>query len=342
MYNYMSNREILSALNETVEGHLTAKKVLINLLQRSKVRHYQKFETGMYPEFLLAPSKVLLMAESGTGKTHLVESLQQVIPFPLVRIAATDLTHTGAGGGIKLDDLKETILTTAKRYAINFPMNVDSIMPIESACDQTVVFVDEFDKLAGSFDGSSSGRWNTGTQAHFLTLFDNKDTFAGVSFIFAGAFSELTKRDSRPKPSLGFAPTVDSTTDESPIDEALVKFGLIPEIVGRINHIVQLDAFNEDDFYHILMTRLLPKKRIDMAYLGVYDIDISEEQGRGIARKAIKSGQGIRAMHREVEAMFVELEFDCEKMLPRLDFSERESDFDKFLAEQEGFEEERE
>lgn len=299
------NSEILQELGTNVEGHIEAKKALISLINRSKIRHHQKWIERIHKDFLITPQKVLLIGQSGTGKTHLVECLQDILDFPLIRIDATKLNPTGATGGIKEEDLQKTIRAKAKEW---HEARRGYYHSVEGTIDQMVVFIDEIDKLGRSFE--SSGSWNTHVQSNFLTLFDNKTEFAGVSFIFAGAFTEITKVDNKEK-SIGFTKSKD-TRSRGEIDELVVKAGLIPELVGRINSIVELDRFSEYDYYDILTQRLVPAKLLELAFFNIFDSGLDEDKLRGMAKKAYDSGQGIRSLQRQLNKEFLEAEFDNE------------------------------
>ncbi len=300
----MDNKTLLSELDSYVVGHLEAKRALITLITRSRLRHFQKYMKGMDEGFLLSPMKILLLGASGLGKTHLVESLQRITHFPLIRVDATQMNPAGSSGGIKPDNLKKMIKDQAQLSCDLFPMRYFSV---EGAIDRTVVFVDEIDKLGMSFD--STGNWNKHVQSNFLTMFDNKTEFSGVSFVFAGAFTEITKtRDT--KHSIGFQ-TGKLIVDEALLDDQIVRGGLIPELVGRMTHIVELDKFDKDMYMHILTERLLPKKRIDMAAYGIFDLDLTDAQVEEIVEKAVKSNQGVRFLQRSLDKLFLALEFEA-------------------------------
>lgn len=304
------NKEILELLNKLVYGHYEAKKSLINLVNRSKIRHHQRWGQQLHKDYWIEPSKVLLVAESGTGKTHLVESLAQILDFPLVKVDATKFVPTGGSGGIKEQDLQKMIRDKAAEYCQNKKGYYHSV---EGTIDQTVVFVDEIDKLAQSFE--SSGNWNQHVQSNFLTLFDNKDEFAGVSFIFAGAFSHII-RESNASSSIGFLNDICSEPENSgkipDLEDKIIKLGIIPELLGRISSIVELDKFSIVDYYEILVNVILPKKILDLSYFGVMDSGLLEEDLMKIAETASKSGQGIRSLKRQLDKHFLEAEFQYE------------------------------
>lgn len=300
-----SNKFIMLALDEYVHGHVEAKRALITLLSRSKLRHHQKYIKEMHIDFLLTPMKVLLVGASGTGKTHLLESLRKIVHFPLVRVDATNLNPTGASGGIKSETLHKMINEEAIRCCTEMP---NQYFSIDGAIDRMVVFVDEFDKLGRSFE--SSGNWNRHVQSNFLTTFDSKIEYAGVSFVFAGTFEEVTKSKEKAK-LLGFNPDKQEEKKEL-LDTKILAGGLIPEIVGRLTSIVELDIFTKEQMYTILTTRLLPKKNIDMAAFYVFDIDVSEEDLLKISEDAVKSGQGVRYLQRALDRLYLEHEFNAD------------------------------
>jgi len=303
-----SNRKIYEALGEYVSGHDEAKKALITLLNRSKMRYKQKWGSMMHKDFLLQTSKILLIGASGTGKTHLVESLNQIVPFPLLKFDATKLNPTGASGGVKEEDIRKAIVDNAIEFNKKSPSVYFSV---DGAIDQTVVFIDEIDKLGQSFD--SSGKWNEHVQSNFLTLFDNKSEFAGVSFIFAGAFTSITNKEGI-KNSIGFNMLEDKTKKHKvDIENKVVAAGLLPELVGRMMAIIQLDDFTKEEYRAILLDKILPKKQMDMAAFGIFNINITDEQLDNIVDRAMKSNQGVRSLQRQLDKIFLDIEFDFEE-----------------------------
>ncbi len=300
----MNNKAILEELDYYVIGHDEAKKALISMLTRSRLRHYQKYMKMMDDEYLLSPMKVLLIGASGSGKTHLLESLQKIVHFPLVRVDATQMNPAGSTGGIKAETLKRMIVDQATLQCQLHPLEYFSL---EGAIDKTVVFLDEADKLGTAFE--SSGNWNKHVQSNFLTLLDNKTEFAGVSFVLAGAFTSITNEKST-KHSIGFHKNK-HVGDDALLDDQLIQGGLIPEVVGRLTHIVELDRFDTAMYSYILKEKLMPKKLMDLAAYGLFDLEIPEEKLEEIATKAANSNQGVRYLQRAIDKHFLELEFDA-------------------------------
>jgi ATP-dependent Clp protease ATP-binding subunit ClpX len=306
MLHNKRNNEILAELDSYVDGHVEAKKALISLVNRSKIRHHQKWIELIHRDYLITPHKLLILGQSGTGKTHMVESLQQILDFPLIRLDATKLNPTGAGGGVKEEDVRKQIRAKADEWCKSRKGYYHSI---DGTIDQMVVFIDEIDKIGKSFE--SSGNWNNHVQSNFLTLFDNKAEFAGVSFIFAGAFTDITKKDTPLSNSIGFTREVKTRT-KAELDEQIVKAGLIPELVGRLTNIVELERFTELDYYKILTERLIPAKLQELAYFNIFDTELSEERLKEMAKSAYDSGQGIRSLHRQLNKEYLDAEFENE------------------------------
>lgn len=298
-----SNKMLLAALDEYVTGHLEAKKALIIMLNRSRLRVSQKYIKQMDDEYLVKPMKLLLVARSGTGKTHLINSLQKILMFPLVKLDATHLNPTGASGGIKPEKLREMITEEARRMCKLYPERWEYL---EFAIEETVVFIDEIDKLGASFDGSSN--WNRHIQSSFLTLIDDKDDLAGVSYVFAGAFDSIT-RHKAVKKQLGFN-SVEDDADTTHIEDKVLQSGLIPELVGRMNRIIELDVFTKQNFKDILVDRIIPAKQRDLAAIGVFNVPLTDKEIDTIAEKATKSAQGVRFLQREIDNIYMESEFD--------------------------------
>ncbi|MCK4518176.1 AAA family ATPase [Candidatus Babeliales bacterium] len=315
MINNLSNEELLKKFNTKVFGHLKAKKALISLVNRSKLSHYIKYlkDNGSDSDFpTLEPSKCLLVGPSGTGKTFLVESLQDLVHFPLIKVDATAFELSGRQG-LNVEKLQKLIRSNAVDL-VNQKDN--AYFSVEATVDQTVVFVDEVDKLAISFD--STGNWNNMIQSSFLTMFGGCEGFESVSFIFAGAFSSM--RHMVTSKAIGFtaAHMEDEAFEEQSTDEMIIAAGLMPEFVGRINTIVNLDTLGKKEFTSILKTILIPAKSKELELFGYKDYKFSRKELKDIVDQAIKSKQGVRSLKRELNSLVLELEFGFEKKPKRL------------------------
>lgn len=314
MFFGKSNKEILAELDSKVAGHLQVKKHLINLVNRQRIRQYQ---TEIYCETnksnLVDLSRLLILGPSGTGKTYLVQSLQEILDLHVYYISATNLNPTGASGGIKALDLAKNIKESAKDFVEERPhLDRDEVL------NNTIIFVDEVDKLAKKF--CSNGTWNEHVQSNFLSIFSGEGDFNKYSIIFAGAFTDIVAR--KYEKGLGFKGELLTTIDKKAVcDEDLIQYGLIPEFVGRISAIVQLDYFTVEDYKRVLKTMLLPKIQHQLKMLNVISnsIKLTEEKCEEIANKAYNSGMGIRALRRELEKEYIDLEFDSDIIFKKLD-----------------------
>jgi ATP-dependent Clp protease ATP-binding subunit ClpX len=286
----------MNSIDEAVFGHAQAKKVLQVLLERSRNRYMRKCVLGQ--QDVPATLKCLLIGQSGTGKTHLMQSLSKIHKFPLINLDATQLMPTGNTDGTNIKQLKKLIHDKAKEELERSKANIDGrYHSEEGVMNQLVIFVDEFDKLGTSFD--SSGNWNKHVQANFLTMIDNKEEFEGISWVFAGAFSSLYNNTQ--SNGIGFQATHTVKTKTVVSDESLVKAGIIPEMLGRISLIVQLDEFTDVEYKEVLTERLLKNYT---------NLSLAEEELDKIVKTAMASGQGIRSMTRQLEMLSIDAEFE--------------------------------
>lgn len=316
MLHNKSNKKILEELDSLVYGHETAKKSLISLVNRSKMRHLQKYGSLLPDDELIKTSKCLLIGGSGTGKTYLIQCLADIADFPLLIVDGSSFNPTGASGGIKPETLKKLIINKASEYLAD---KGECYFSLDGVIDQMVVFVDEFDKLSSHYEGSS-GNWNLHIQTHFLSLFENNQELSGVSWVFAGAFSGMDKDiGTGDKRSIGFGPH-DIVEDTAKVfDEDVIKYGMLPEIVGRLTSICRLDILNEEDYYSILTKTIIPRKMKELEFFGIYNSNLTEGYLREMCKSAKISSQGVRYLYRELEKYFLDAEFnyeDCRNIIP--------------------------
>lgn len=306
MFGSKSNQDILNDMDSIVKGHLKAKKILINLVNRSKLAYYQIHGLER-PEHhrSVKPINCMLVGKSGTGKTFLVETLQRVCHFPLYKIDATRLNPTGAEGGVKIDTLVKDI----RKYAITLlEERPDIYFTPQGVLDQMVVFVDEIDKLG---DGFGNNGWNQHVQANFLRLFENKvEGLHNLSFIFAGAFMDIHKRKPRHAP-IGFSHTREDVQRHThSLEEKIIDHGLIPELIGRVHHIVGLDELTKDDYKNILIDILIPNKEESLMFISGEQLDVSEDKLQEIIDIAFNSDQGVRMLSKLLEEYILDIEFN--------------------------------
>jgi len=310
MLNYKTNLEILKEYNKHIYGHLEAKKAIINLVNRSKLRYHQKYEYLNDNYSSLEPHKLLLVGKSGHGKTYLVNIASKIMAFPVIYLDATSLSPMGAKDGDNIDSIKKKI----NDYAKQLVKHDNRFSSVQGTIDQMVVFIDEIDKLARVCD--STGNWNRHIQESFLTLFEsnNDDTYSGVSFIFAGAFVGLYEDIVKDKASMGFSNIENKTNKEIFWDKEVIKYGLVPELIGRIKSICKIDDLMYDDVKNILIDILIPEKEKELAFYGYTykDLEIPNAMLESMIKKTLTSDQGIRYLKRELNAYFTHLEFTYE------------------------------
>lgn len=309
MLHNKPNSELLKEMNRYVIGHERAKKTLISLVNRSKMAHYRKYLAPMYgeEEADVATSSCLLVGGSGTGKTYLIRTLQHIVEFPLIYIDATRLEPAGGTSSFDSKAILDLIMNNAKDLVSDPSTPYHSI---EGTIDQTIVFVDEVDKLAKAFE--SSGNWNQQIQAGLLSILESNEGYDKVSFILAGAFADMTAEVPE-SASIGFhaAPKQEIVSDVT--DRDVIRYGLKPELVGRLSNIVKLDKLDEKAMRKILVDVLLPAKIKEMELLGINASNVLDKaEIDTIVKISVESGQGVRALKRELGYRFNDLEFDYE------------------------------
>ena len=317
MLNYKTNAEILEEFDKIVVGHTKAKKMLISLVNRSKIGHYHKYLSQENPTDDIESINCLLVGASGTGKTFMVRTLHKLVSFPLVTLDATRLGPVGGSEGITVKDIAKLIVENARECMVADPLQYFSL---EGTIDQTVVFIDEIDKRAKPFE--SSGTWNLQIQASLLSLLEGEEGLGKVSFIFAGAFSDL-RAERGVKKSIGFhSAAVEDKKDDDITDRDVIKYGLMPELVGRLSSIVTLDEMTYEMMDKILHEMLIPERLAQLQLMGVdASSAVNAEVEDTMIEEALESGQGVRSLKRGLTTLFNEVEFNYEQMqdLPLLD-----------------------
>lgn len=306
MYNHeLSNAELLSRLDKHVYGHRRAKMALINLLYRTRLNYYNQNVLQLHKGVVVRGRNLFLLGESGTGKTHLVESLHKIIDFPLLMLDATQFVPSGSSEGVSIKRIEALIKAKIEEY-----LTLPGYFSEEGIASQMVIFIDEMDKLAKPFE--SSGNWNRQIQSTLLRFIENKGKYKNLTFIFAGAFSDASFFTPEKKKSLGF---VTNYTEDSDIDlnKELIKYGLLAELMGRIPVVIQLDTLEKSDYHHILINRVLDNKNKELFLYGIDPINFSLEQREDIVKKSKSSGCGVRMLYAEVDRLTEEVEFNCEK-----------------------------
>lgn len=211
-------KEIYERLDKYVVGQEQAKKSLAVILYRHYVRFYKK--DSRYN------NACLLIGSSGSGKTTLIQTIEKITNLPCIHMPATNMVEHGYRGGANVDDILRQL----------------DKKPCESKWkEHAIILIDEIDKLKIDKDIEHTVG-TTGVQYDLLSFMDGTGVLwdedhdykeydtSNFLFVFAGAFQELTQYSY-------FADELDSS--------ALIKYGLIPELVGRIGQIIPLQQLNE-------------------------------------------------------------------------------------------------
>lgn len=297
----MDNLEILAKANEQVVGHLKAKKAIINAINRSKRRYIQKFRDMVLLEDYLDTSNVLLIGATGTGKTLLVESISNIMGAHYIKFDASTFNPVANREGLSVETVQKIISEALKNTLTQQSEKYFSTGGIEA---QTIVHIDEFDKMCKEY---SSGEWKQGTQGEFLSFFENKGEFKDLTFIFSGAFQGLSPKKDK-KAQIGFFKH-EEEVQESKLDEELVKFGVMPELLGRISNVTLLDELDKEDYEEILNNILLPKVTNNLSTIGALNWTISDKDKSDLIDRAMASGLGVRGLKRELSNIVQEIEF---------------------------------